>query len=428
MQQPSFFKNLVGMILKFLPLAAVIWFIVAWFGLSNIMRWSLSGVVLVYAFLLALPTKRLTEKSLGQNLKFKLPIIIVIAGAIWVMAGKVGFPVWWQIEFVAFAFVGLAFFILLDTRALKPEKSTFSWVFRLLTTYALASGLFIAITAQLPQFDPQVEVDKLNRPPIKLSGLAGPEVIAAGRDVFENNKCFNCHKVFWEGNSDRGPNLGSKQIGLYSEDYIRGQIVDPRADQAPGFEDKKSKKAMPTYYEEDLSEDEIHALVSYLKTMRDPTHMPVEGKFPNQWTWWDDPKILAEGKVVYEGAEPATEGLNCAVCHGKDGIPMMTGAMDFRNAEQHDTDKMPDQLKGVPLKEWPDELWYKRVTRGVNNTPMAPWGMIFPHLYLWKAEAYARTFHDPLDKRAEKRPVHPIPTKEDIAKWKTDELFLDPLL
>ncbi|HJO58464.1 MAG TPA: cytochrome C, partial [Nitrospinaceae bacterium] len=84
MQQPSFFKNLVGMILKFLPLAAVIWFIVAWFGLSNIMRWSLSGVVLVYAFLLALPTKRLTEKSLGQNLKFKLPIIIVIAGAIWV--------------------------------------------------------------------------------------------------------------------------------------------------------------------------------------------------------------------------------------------------------------------------------------------------------------------------------------------------------
>ena len=428
MQQPSFFKNLVGMILKFLPLAAVIWFIVAWFGLSNIMRWSLSGVVLVYAFLLALPTKRLTEKSLGQNLKFKLPIIIVIAGAIWVMAGKVGFPVWWQIEFVAFAFVGLAFFILLDIRALKPEKSTFSWVFRLLTTYALASGLFIAITAQLPQFDPQVEIDKLNRPPIKLSGLAGPEVIAAGRDVFENNKCFNCHKVFWEGNSDRGPNLGSKQIGLYSEEYIRGQIVDPRANQSPGFEDKKSKKAMPTYYEEDLSEDEIHALVSYLKTMRDPTHMPVEGKFPNQWTWWDDPKIIAEGKVVFEGAEPVTEGLNCAVCHGKDGIPMMTGALDFRNAEQHDTDKMPDQLKGVPLKEWPDALWYKRVTRGVDNTPMAPWGMIFQHLYLWKAEAYARTFHDPLDKRAEKRPVPPIPTKEDIAKWKTDGLFLDPLL
>ncbi len=54
--------------------------------------------------------------------------------------------------------------------------------------------------------------------------------------------------------------------------------------------------------------------------------------------------------------------------------------------------------------------------------------MIFQHLYLWKAEAYARTFHDPLDKRAEKRPVPPIPTKEEIEKWKTDSLFLDPLL
>ena len=36
---------------------------------------------------------------------------------------------------------------------------------------------------------------------------------------------------------------------------------------------------MPTYYEEDLSEDELSALISYLKTLRNPTSMPVEGKF-----------------------------------------------------------------------------------------------------------------------------------------------------
>ena len=113
-------------------------------------------------------------------------------------------------------------------------------------------------------------IASLERPPIKLSGLAGPEVIAAGREVFASNKCFNCHKVFWEGNSDRGPNLGTKQIGLYSEDYIKEQILDPRKDQAPGYEDKKSKKAMPTYYDEDLSEDELSALVAYLKTLRNP--------------------------------------------------------------------------------------------------------------------------------------------------------------
>ena len=253
------------------------------------------------------------------------------------------------------------------------------------------------------------------------------KLIAAGREIFESNKCFNCHKVFWEGNSDRGPNLGTKQIGLYSVDYIKEQILDPRKNQSPGFEDKKSKKAMPTYYGEDLNEAEILSLISYLKTMRDPTHMPVEGKFPNQWTWWDDPKIVAEGKIVFEGKEPVTEGLNCAVCHGADGIPMMTGAFDFRNPDNMDTKKMADH-RPLKLKDWPDDLYYRRVTRGIDATPMAPWGMIFPHLYLWKAETYSRTFHDPLDKRTEKKPVPPIPTKEEIERWKKDGLFLDPLL
>ena len=389
-----------------------------------------SGIALIaiYTILLKLNSRKPQEKTTFQNIKIKLPVILILGGIIWVVAGKFNFPVWWQIEFVTFAMVGFAFFTLLDWKTLTVEKKASTWIMRLLATYALASGIFITVTAELPQFDPEFELSKLNRPPVKLSGLAGPEVIAAGREVFENNKCFNCHKVFWEGNSDRGPNLGTKQIGLYSEDYIKEQILEPRKKQAPGFDDPKSYKAMPTYYGDDIGDDEMVALVSYLKTLRDPTHMPVEGKFPDQWTWWDDPKIVAEGKQVFEGLEPATEGLNCAVCHGKDGIPMMTGALDFRNENNVDSVKIPDRLDGVLLKDWPDHLWYRRVTRGVVGTPMAPWGMIFQHLYLWKAEAYARTFHDPLEKRTAKRPVPPVPTKEEIEKWKTDELFLDPLL
>ena len=385
------------------------------------------AVMLTYAILLRLKPKKSQEKTTFQNIRFKIPVIFILGAIIWVVAGKFNFPVWWQIEFVAFTLVGFAFFTLLDWKTLNVEKKASTWIMRLLATYALASGIFITVTAQLPQFDPEFELAKLNRPPVKLSGLAGPEVIAAGREIFENNKCFNCHKVFWEGNSDRGPNLGTKQIGLYSEDYIKEQILDPRKKQAPGFNDPKSVKAMPTYYADDIEGDEMVALIAYLKTMRDPTHMPVEGKFPNQWTWWDDPEIIKQGQTVFEGTEPATEGLNCAVCHGKDGIPMMTGALDFRNENHKDTDKMPDHIDDL-LKDWPDALWYRRVTRGVNGSPMAPWGTIFPHLYLWKAEAYARTFHDPLDKRTAKRPVPPVPTKEEVEKWKTDELFLDPLL
>ena len=387
-----------------------------------------AAVMLIYALLLKIKPKKLEEKTFIQNIRFKVPIIIVLAVILWVLAGKFNFPVWWQIEFVSFALVGFFFFALLDWKTLKLEKSNFDWVIRILATYALASGIFIGVTAYLPQFDPEIELAKLNRPPIKLEGLAGPEVIAAGREVFENNKCFNCHKVFWEGNSDRGPNLGSKQIGLYTEEYIKGQILKPRENQAPGYEDPKSKKAMPTYYGDDLSEDELLALVSYLKTLRDPTHMPVEGKFPNQWTWWDDKDAIAEGKLVFEGTHPQTEGLLCAVCHGKDGIPMMTGALDFRNENNPDTTKIEGDHTDKLLKDWPDALWYRRVTRGVPDTPMAPWGTIFPHLYLWKAEAYARTFHDPLDKRTAIRPVPPVPTKEEMEKWKTDGLFLEPLL
>ncbi|MEC7786611.1 MAG: c-type cytochrome, partial [Nitrospinota bacterium] len=353
------------------------------------------AVMLIYAILLRLKPKKSQEKTTFQNIRFKIPVIFILGAIIWVVAGKFNFPVWWQIEFVAFTLVGFAFFTLLDWKTLNVEKKASTWIMRLLATYALASGIFITVTAQLPQFDPEFELAKLNRPPVKLSGLAGPEVIAAGREIFENNKCFNCHKVFWEGNSDRGPNLGTKQIGLYSEDYIKEQILDPRKKQAPGFNDPKSVKAMPTYYADDIEGDEMVALIAYLKTMRDPTHMPVEGKFPNQWTWWDDPEIIKQGQTVFEGTEPATEGLNCAVCHGKDGIPMMTGALDFRNENHKDTDKMPDHIDDL-LKDWPDALWYRRVTRGVTGSPMAPWGTIFPHLYLWKAEAYARTFHDPL--------------------------------
>jgi len=384
-------------------------------------------LILAYSILLKLKPKKQSEKTFFQNIRFKIPFIAILGAIIWVVAGKLNFPVWWQIEFISFAMVGFAFFTLLDWKNLSVEKKSSTWIRRLIATYALASGIFITVTAQLPQFDPEFELAKLNKPPVKLSGLAGPEVIAAGREVFENNKCFNCHKVFWEGNSDRGPNLGTKQIGLYSDDYIKEQILDPRKKQAPGFDDPKSVKAMPTYYADDIEGDEMTALIAYLKTMRDPTHMPVEGKFPNQWTWWDDPEIIKEGQTVFEGTNPNTEGLNCAVCHGKDGIPMMTGALDFRNENHKDTDKMPDHIDDL-LKDWPDALWYRRVTRGVDGSPMAPWGTIFPHLYLWKAEAYARTFHDPLDKRTAKRPVPPVPTKEEVEKWKTDELFLDPLL
>ena len=122
------------------------------------------AVMITYALLLKIKSKKPQEKTLSQNVRFKLPITIVIAGGIWFLAGKFNFPIWWQIEFVSFAFVGFFFFALLDSKTLKIEKSNFDWVKRLLATYALASTIFIGVTAQLPQFDPEFELAKLNKP------------------------------------------------------------------------------------------------------------------------------------------------------------------------------------------------------------------------------------------------------------------------
>lgn len=45
-------------------------------------------------------------KTFKQNLKFKLPVFGVVSIILWFGTGAVCFPIWWQIEFVSFAFVG----------------------------------------------------------------------------------------------------------------------------------------------------------------------------------------------------------------------------------------------------------------------------------------------------------------------------------
>ena len=63
------------------------------------------------------------EKTFIQNIMVKVPIWAIAALGIWFGAGKAGFPIWWQIEFVVFSFYALCFFILLDLPSLKPEKN-----------------------------------------------------------------------------------------------------------------------------------------------------------------------------------------------------------------------------------------------------------------------------------------------------------------
>ena len=67
------------------------------------------AVMVVYALLLKVKPRKVEEKSFFKNVRFKLPVIAILAGVIWILAGKFNFPIWWQIEFVSFAFVGFCF-------------------------------------------------------------------------------------------------------------------------------------------------------------------------------------------------------------------------------------------------------------------------------------------------------------------------------
>ena len=55
------------------------------------------ALIVIYAILLKFKPSKPQEKTFFQNIKFKLPVILILGGVIWVMAGKFNFPVWWQI-------------------------------------------------------------------------------------------------------------------------------------------------------------------------------------------------------------------------------------------------------------------------------------------------------------------------------------------
>ncbi len=105
--------------------------------------------------------------------------------------------------------------------------------------------------------------------------------------------------------------------------------------------------------------------------------------------WWTDPKIIEEGKKLFETAqlefdfkgkkETVKEG--CATCHaidaGKDR-PKQRGARDFRVAKKMD--------------KFSDSYWFWRVSEGVAKTKMPAWKDKLTEEERWKIVAYEHTW------------------------------------
>lgn len=105
--------------------------------------------------------------------------------------------------------------------------------------------------------------------------------------------------------------------------------------------------------------------------------------------WWTDPKIIEEGKKIFEKAKlefefkgkkvEVKEG--CAGCHGidtKKDRPKQRGARDFR--------------VGKKVNEFSDSYWFWRVSEGVHKTKMPGWKDKLSEEERWKTIAYEHTW------------------------------------
>jgi cytochrome c oxidase subunit 2 len=83
---------------------------------------------------------------------------------------------------------------------------------------------------------------------------------ASGRELFASAGCGGCHTLADAGSQGQiGPNLDENLKGR-DADFVRQSIVDPDAMIAEGFQ----PGVMPQTYGDDLSDEQLDALVEYL--------------------------------------------------------------------------------------------------------------------------------------------------------------------
>lgn len=116
------------------------------------------------------------------------------------------------------------------------------------------------------------------------------------------------------------------------------------------------------------------------QTLKEPALNQVPKEYQDKHMpagWWTDPKVLEEGKKIYEGIENAMAA--CFTCHGPDGKPMLPAARDMRDAAY--------------VNKMTDSYWFWRVSEGVLNTQMQGFKKILKkEEKTWQVIAYQHTF------------------------------------
>lgn len=265
------------------------------------------------------------EKGFWEKTRWKLIIAVILGIVIFIASGLVGFPRLFQWMFVGYVFGGLLFFILLDARPMKEKSGPAAFVS--IVIFYLIISIFFTINGWVwPQYDPEEEKEKIAKlikpgeritrgeleakvaeltkkveelsaqvvapspgavvPPAEAAKkepgkpaaavppkvkAPSPELIAKGKEVYDLYECYNCHKIGGKGGvKRRGPELD--HVGKeFTAEQLKKRVWFPYAPgtkATEGFEKEFEEKTMPDYYNEQISKEEMEALVAYLLTLK----------------------------------------------------------------------------------------------------------------------------------------------------------------
>jgi mono/diheme cytochrome c family protein len=251
----------------------------------------------------------------------KLIIAAVLIPLMWFGTSAMHFPPVFQTMFVLYVMLGLAVFLLLDAPSV-PRISGWKAGAALVGFYAAISAVYIWGASFLPQYDPKVEmgkIEKIVKPKMetpearkakleellkksadleakastlmaelnrlapepaggapgagvmaKPASAAGSDIIARGMEVYDLHECYNCHKIGGKGSvKKRGPVLDN--VGSFlTQDDIKKKVFDPGYLYADGFEKEHKKGLMPDKYKELMTDEEVSALAAYLASLKNP--------------------------------------------------------------------------------------------------------------------------------------------------------------
>lgn len=258
----------------------------------------------------------MSQPSLVKSI-LKKGMIGVLVGVILALVAKfTHFPLVFQAMFFVYAMLGAVVFILLDAPSMQRVEG-WKAVVALVLFYVGLSGVYVAGASLWPQFDPEIEKGKIVKilkakraktqqgkmeellaraktlqaradsitkqlnaagfahvasqegPGLTFSmGAASGDLVAQGKEQWDLQECYNCHKLFGVGGKKRGPKLDN--IGnLMTPEQLAEKILKPKSWMAEGFEKQYKKGKMPDKYADLMEDSEIQALVAFLATLRD---------------------------------------------------------------------------------------------------------------------------------------------------------------